>query len=77
MAFKFWSLGYAFAQVDNALHHATSQLAGSATASYPAALKTASEALKRKNLTPVVATSGTALLPTLNHRQASSALALS
>ena len=76
MASKSWSLGYTIARIDNALHHAMCHLTGSASASYPAALKAGFEALKKKELTTVVAMSGTAMLPTLNRRQAFPVLTL-
>lgn len=66
MASKSWSLMYTIARVENALEHALSHLSGSASATYPAAFKAGIEALKSKDLTTVVAMSGTAMLPTLN-----------
>ena len=57
---------YTVARVENALEHALKHLSGSASATYPAAFKAGIEALKTKDLTTVVAMSGSAMLPTLN-----------
>lgn len=66
MAMKSWSLMYTMARVENAVEHAMKHLYGSASATYPAAFKAGLEALRSKNLTTVVAMSGSAMLPTLN-----------
>ena len=66
MASKSWSLMYTIARVENALEHALGHLSGSASATYPAAFRAGIDALKSKDLTTVVAMSGSAMLPTLN-----------